>query len=215
MDYFAPFRSVLYFSTLIAPIVGILAAMAGLWVQWKAAERRTVERQRKIDAVEERVLAEPGKPQLAWDLARAKLEDYLDRNLSQVRYVLVLTYAVMFAGFVLVLIGLYRSFESQSDLKVAVVGSASGVIVSFIGGSFLLVYKSVLAQTKDYVAVLERINAVGMAVQVLSGIPDDQAELKHKTTAQLASDLIKLYATSEQKAVRKNVPVSRRAKTAS
>jgi hypothetical protein len=79
------------------------------------------------------------------------------------------------------------------------VGSASGVIISFIGGSFLLIYKSIIEQSSNYVSILERINAVGMAVQVLSGIPDDQAELKHKTTAQLASDLIKIYSVADTK----------------
>lgn len=195
--------------TLLVPVAAALKEFVSQWID----QRRRAVQQRKIDAVEERALAEPDKPQLAWDLARSKLERYLDRNLSQTRSVLTLTYIVMFLGFALVLFGLYRSFDSSSNLTVTVVGSASGVIISFIGGSFLLVYKSVLAQTKDYVAVLERINAVGMAVQVLSGIPEDQSDLKHKTTAKLACDLITLYGDRQDETRNKRAPVRRAAKS--
>ena len=52
-----------------------------------------------------------------------------------------------------------------------------------------------LAQSKDYVVVLERINAVGMAVQVIASIPESDADLKNKTTAELARQLLTLYAT--------------------
>lgn len=34
----------------------------------------------------------PDKPQLAWDLARTKLENYLNRNLSQVRSIFFLSF---------------------------------------------------------------------------------------------------------------------------
>jgi len=154
----------------------------------------------KIEAVEQRVREHPEKPQLAWDLARTKLESYLDRNLGQVRSIYWLTLLVMAVGFGFVLYGLYNAFQSPEKLPVSIVASASGVIISFIGGSFLLIYRSILAQSKEYVAVLERINAVGMAVQVISNIPDESSELKHQTTAELAKQLLGLYAKSQQTA---------------
>lgn len=159
-------------------------------IQTWRRDKRTDE---KVDKAEERVIEHPGKPELAWDLARTKLESYLDRNLSQGRSIFWLTVVVMASGFALISYAIYKAVEAQGNITIAVVGSASGVLVSFIGGSFLVVYRSILTQSKEYVTVLERINAVGMAVQVLSGIPDENAELKHKTTALLAGDLIKLY----------------------
>jgi hypothetical protein len=48
------------------------------------------------------------------------------------------------------------------------------------------------------VSVLERINAVGMAVQVLGAISIENMELRNQSTARLASQLINLYATSYQ-----------------
>ncbi|MFC7514587.1 hypothetical protein ACFQUU_06185 [Herbaspirillum sp. GCM10030257] len=151
--------------------------------------------EKKIAKIEERALEHPEKPQLAWDLARAKLESYLDRNLSQVRSIYWLTLFVMACGFGFVLYGLMRAFDEPEKLAVSIVASASGVIISFIGGSFILIYRSILSQSRDYVTVLERINAVGMAVQVIENIPDDMAQLKHETTAGLAKQLLGLYAT--------------------
>jgi ABC-type dipeptide/oligopeptide/nickel transport system permease component len=37
-------------------------------------------REQQIESVEERIREHPEKPQFAWDLARTKLENYLDRN---------------------------------------------------------------------------------------------------------------------------------------
>ena len=180
----------------IAAIFGAVGAALGIVV---ASYQKTVEekaQQTKIADVEEQVREHPDRPQLAWDLARVKLESYLDRNLSQVRSIYWLTLFVMFFGFGLVVYGLTEAFDAPTKLSVSVVSAASGVIISFIGGSFLLIYRSILAQSKEYVTVLERINAVGMAVQVIASIPDESAQLKHQTTAELAKQLLSLYAAA-------------------
>ncbi|MGJ7530863.1 TRADD-N-associated membrane domain-containing protein [Variovorax sp. GB1P17] len=148
----------------------------------------------KLDAVEERAREHPEKPQLAWDLARTKLESYLDRNLSQVRSIYWLTLLVMLFGFGFVMYGLFQASQDSAKLPVSLIAAAAGVIISFIGGSFLLVFRSILAESRGYVTVLERINAVGMAVQVIANTPDSNADLKHATTANLAKQLLNLYA---------------------
>jgi len=159
-----------------------------------AAEHR---RRARIERVEQRFEADP-KAQNAWDLARVKLESYLDRNLSQVRSIYWLTVLVMTAGLGLIGYGLVQAMNNPDRLPVSIVASASGVLISFIGGSFLIIYRSILAESRGYVSVLERINAVGMAVQVIASIPDTSADLKHKTTAELANQLLSLYARHER-----------------
>lgn len=179
----------------VASVFGACAAAIAISIFGYQSLLELNAKEEKIATVEERVREHPEKPQFAWDLARTKLESYLDRNLSQVRSIYWLTLFVMLCGFGLVLYGLLQAFQAPEKLPVSIVASSSGVIISFIGGSFLLIYRSILAQSKDYVMVLERINAVGMAVQVISNIPDDSAELKHQTTAELAKQLLSLYAT--------------------
>jgi hypothetical protein len=179
--------------TIVAVLGGTAAALAmGVVAYQNLLDQQA--KQHEIATVQERVLEHPEKPQFAWDLARTKLENYLDRNLAQVRSIYWLTLFVMICGFGFVMYGLYYAFQSTEKLPVSIVASASGVLISFIGGSLLLIYRSVLAQSKDYVVVLERINAVGMAVQVIASIPESGSELKNQTTADLARQLLTLYA---------------------
>ena len=152
------------------------------------------EREERTKSLEQSLRDNPEQPQLAWDLARDRLERYLDRNLGQIRSIYGLTIFVMLVGFAFIMFGLWRAFEDPRAIQVSVVGSASGVLVSMIGGSFLVIYRSILAQSRDYMTVLERINAVGMAVQVIASISEDSAELRHATTATLANQLLSLYA---------------------
>ncbi len=157
----------------------------------------TIERQqtiaKKLDEAEQLARANPEKPQFAWDLARVKLESYLDRNLSQQRSIFWLTFLVMLAGFVIVIIGLFRAYQKPDNFPVSIVASASGIVISFIGGSFLLIYRSILAVGAGYISVLERINAVGMAVNVLNSIGDEDKKLRHESTAEIAKKLLELY----------------------
>lgn len=182
-------------------IAGALGVTAGVIALGVIAYQGLVDqqvREQRIETVEERLREHPEKPQLAWDLARTKLENYLDRNLSQVRSIYWLTLIVMLCGFGFVMYGLFQASQNPEKLPVSIIAAASGVLISFIGGSFLLIYRSILAQSKEYVTVLERINAVGMAVQVIASIPETNADLKHKTTAELARQLLGLYASSPQ-----------------
>lgn len=180
---------------------GALGVVAGLLAFGVIAYQSLIDqqvREQKIETVEERLREHPEKPQLAWDLARTKLENYLDRNLSQVRSIYWLTLLVMLYGFGFVMYGLFQASQSPEKLPVSIVASASGVLISFIGGSFLLIYRSILEQSKEYVTVLERINAVGMAVQVIASIPETSVDLKNATTAELAKQLLGLYASGQQ-----------------
>lgn len=183
------------------PIAAVFVALALLLSSGVIAYQKYIEQEAKntkIEQVEKRVREHPEKPQLAWDLARSKLESYLDRNLSQVKSIFWLTLLVMLVGFGFILYGLYHAFESPDKLPISIVASASGVLVSLIGGSFLIIYRSILAQSTEYVSVLERINAVGMAVQVISNISNESSSLREETTAELAKQLIGLYAAPKK-----------------
>jgi hypothetical protein len=85
-------------------------------------------------------------------------------------------------------------FQDPKNLNGSIVVAVSGLIVNFIGATFLIVYKSVMEQAKEYVTVLERINAVGMSVQIIETIKDSHAQIKEETKAELSKKLIDLYA---------------------
>jgi hypothetical protein len=62
--------------------------------------------------------------------------------------------------------------------------------VSFIGGTFLVLHSATMSQAKDYVTILERINAVGMSMQILESLGDGDHDLKQETTAAIAQQLL-------------------------
>lgn len=172
-----------------------LLVLALLLVSGVSAYQETLvreERERKIQQVEQRYAENPTETQAAWDLARVNLEKYIDRNLAQVHSIFWVLALVMLAGFGLILAGVVQLFQAPTELPPSILAAGAGVLLNFIGASFLVVHRSTMSQAKEYVTVLERINAVGMSVKILEGLPAGE-DLRNETTAQIAKQLLDLY----------------------
>ncbi|QWV92105.1 hypothetical protein KP004_12830 [Geomonas oryzisoli] len=185
-------------SQAIAPIFFVYCAVIIVAITARQEIIEEDESDQKIEAVAERVRENPKETQAAWELARVKLESYLNRNINQVRSIFWLTAFVMSVGFSLIIYGVYISYKNPNVLEPSIIAACSGVLVNFIGATFLVIYRSTMAQAKDYVTVLERINAVGMAVQILETIDDKDGQLKPKATADLAKQLLQLYTNNDK-----------------
>jgi hypothetical protein len=157
-------------------------------VQNRIAEVRRKSDQ-KIADVEENAKQNPGKVKFAWDVARVKLEAYFDRNLIQVNLVFWVAVFVMMVGFTFVLAGIVLSYAQPKLWTTSLVAGVSGIITQFIGATFMVIYRSTMAQANEYMGILERINSVGMAVQMLDSLPE-QSELKNDTRAAIAKLLL-------------------------
>ncbi len=176
----------------------------------------------EINQALQRVKDEPEKAKPAWDLARAKLEQYFDRNLSQINYIFWLSVIVMVVGFGFILFGISQTLipipketgsniqettAQTNNLTPALVGSIAGIITEFIGATFLFIYRSTIQQALTYTKTLERINSVGMAMQILDTISNKSKDLQDKTKAEIvkmvlsqASGLQNESTLDEQKA---------------
>jgi hypothetical protein len=150
-------------------------------------ERRRLERE--VEQIEVKAEKEPGKAKFAWDLARVKLEAYFDRNLMQVFMIFPVAIVVMLVGFGFVLWGVRLAIADPRQ-STSWIAAISGVITEFIGVTFMVIYRSTMAQANSFMEVLERINTVGMAVQILDSIPDAEAQLKNTTRAELVALLL-------------------------
>ncbi len=159
---------------------------------------RLEARSQFVTEIQERARAQPDEPQLAWDLARIKLESYLDRNLAQVSSIYYLTLIVMTFGMSLIGIGVWRAIMVPQALQAAGLAALAGVVVQIIGGTILLIYRSTMAQAKEYVIVLERINAVGMSINILEGIKE-AANLRDEARVELSTTLLSMYSTKTGK----------------
>jgi len=170
-----------------------------------AAYQETIERSAdsaKIEILEQQARDNPDQPLAAWDLARIKLENYLDRNLSQVSWIYYLVLLVMLVGFSLVIFGVYKIYEDPSKFTPGIMSAVSGIVVQFIGATFLLIYRSTMVQAQNYVEVLERINAVGMSIQILESIEGDDPAARNSARAGLATDLLRMYGPSVKRSKR-------------
>jgi hypothetical protein len=183
-------------------LAGTLGAIAGAVILGIASYERAFavrEREKVINRVEQRVREHPNEPQAAWDLARIKLESYLNRNLVQIYWIFFLTLVVMVAGFIIIAYGVIRVYESPDSFRPSIVVTVSGVVVEFIAATFLLIYRSTMEQAREYVNILERINAVGMSVQILDSVEASDTGLRDKTRAEIAMGLLTLYGSIKSK----------------
>jgi len=177
-----------------AGVLGVIGGVLAMTVFAFQKAREEEKRERHLAKVEKRFQENPQETQAAWELARGKLESYLNRNLSQVSAIFWLTIFVMLVGFAFIGIGVSLIYSNSSALNAAVLSSVSGVIITFVGATFLTLYKGTMAQAADYVAILERINAVGMSVQILETIKQESGQLKEQTTAEIAKQLLVMYS---------------------
>lgn len=180
----------------IANTLFVVASLIVLTIYARQRSLRQAEGEKRIEQVERRYDEHPTEPKAAWDLARVKLELYLNRNLSQVTAIFWLTSFVMLVGFSLIGIGVWRIYRSPSELAPSALAAISGIVVNLIGATFLTIYRATMQQAKDYVTMLERINAVGMSVQILESIDPAKGDLKAGATADLAKQLLTIYGSS-------------------
>ncbi|MGI8745715.1 MAG: TRADD-N-associated membrane domain-containing protein [Bryobacteraceae bacterium] len=186
----------------------VVAMGAYLWIESRIRQLRERTEQ-KLAAVKEQADNNPEKARFAWDLARAKLEAYFDRNLLQVNLVFWVAVFVMVVGFGFVLCGVALSYSQPKITPATLVAAISGIVTQFIGATFMVIYRSTMAQANDFMTVLERINTVGMSVQVLDSLPEN-TELKNSTRANLALLLLQGGTWRKTTPALSPVPVKRR-----
>lgn len=155
------------------------------------------ELEKDLEEAEENAKAQPEKAKPVWEVSRIQLEMYISRNQSQVRSIYWITLFVMLVGFVLIGYGVLKVIN-ETGLEAAILTTCSGIVTEFIGATLLVIYKSTISQAASYVGTLERINSVGMALQIVDQIPDSNEELKNKARAELASKIVAARTTSEE-----------------
>jgi hypothetical protein len=69
----------------------VFGVIGGVLILGIAAYQQAIEetkREEVVQRADDRVKEHPNEPQVAWELARIKLESYLNRNLIQIRWIL-------------------------------------------------------------------------------------------------------------------------------
>jgi hypothetical protein len=75
--------------------------------------------------------------------------------------------AVMIVGFTFIMWGVSHAVSNPGSIKPFYLAAISGIITEFNGVTFMVIDRFTMAQANQFMEVLERINTVGMAVQIL------------------------------------------------
>jgi len=185
------------YAFLIMAAAGTILVFTQVVATVRKTTQVTQEARERIERIEVKAEKEPEKVKFAWELASAKLEAYFDRNLSQVFAIFMVAIFVMLVGFGFVLWGVWLAIKTPGQ-NTAWIAAISGIITEFIGVTFMVIYRSTMAQANSFMQVLERINTVGMAVQILDSIPEAEGQLKNTTRAELVSLLFKGAADAKK-----------------
>lgn len=177
-------------------LIAILAISIFIPLILSLAANRTkaiLQLDERIALAESRAETAPEKAKPAWDLARVTLEAYFNRNLSQINYIFWLSVCVMIVGFGIIIWGISQAIQTPNALVPATIAGAAGIITEFIGATFLFIYRSTIRQASSYAETLERMNSVGMAMQILDTIPDEAKpdDIRNKTKAVIVELLIR------------------------
>ncbi len=180
---------IFYFIVLLGAI-GLLLLIVSLYTNFRA-EKKSQKRIKDAESIAEK---EPEKMKPAWNLARITLENYFDRNLKQVTAIFWLCVVVMFVGFIIIVLAIMQAIQAPDGALPPIIAGLAGIITELIGATFLFVYRSTMQQAIKYTKILERINSVGMAIQILDTIPNDAKieNLKDSTKAFVAKRLMNL-----------------------
>jgi hypothetical protein len=126
----------------------------------------------------------------AWEISRATLEKFWNRNLSQNAAIFVLSLVAFLVGLFIMIWSVSSALANSNNVVVATVGAGAGILTELVGAIFLFVYKATMDQTIAYTQVLERINSIGMAWYAIEGIEGTdslQVDLRNKAKAELIS----------------------------
>jgi len=160
-------------------IIALLVLLSLIFITQGAYYYHTVIRQKIIQKQQDslRAKVQDGKEASpVWELAQLTLNKYYSRNLSQNNWIFYVSVAVMSAGFGLVLYGIALAYGDPNNHLATIVSAGSGVIVQFIGATFLVIYNSTITQAIQYTSSLQKVSTVGTSIKILDSIKEDETD---------------------------------------
>jgi hypothetical protein len=94
----------------------------------------------------------------------------------------------MLVGFGIVIYGVGLSLRPGVSAEPSRLAALSGIVTGFIGATFIWIYRSTMRQADEFMNILERINTVGMGVQILESISEHEQHLKDEAKAQVVEE---------------------------
>ena len=181
-----PFLSLLVVGAIVSVLVSIKDISSDIFTVSK----------KDIEVARERVEKNPDKAKPAWDLATAKLEAYLSANLKQINWIFGLSVSVMIIGFVFLVIAVFLSLQNPQLITPVIVAGVGGALTEFIGATFLVLYRSAVEHSANFIKSLDKTSSVGVAMQILDNISTDKDETVQEKIVEAKIEVAKLLLSN-------------------
>ena len=157
-------------------------------------ESRKIEKIEEDSKMEEREFSQidPEKRALRAEkmfrMNQKELMRYYDMNLAQTKFLSGLGITMIIFGIFIVIISLYMYTTFEADNILLFVGSLSGIIVDFIGATFIKMYtKNIEASVKFHSKFTESNNLL-LANSIANKIEDDK--IREETLSEISKNII-------------------------
>jgi len=182
---FEPFLSLLVIGAIFA-VLGSLKDVSDIFTVSK----------KDIEVARVRVEQNPDKAKPAWDLATAKLEAYLSANLKQINWIFGLSVIVMIIGFVFLATAVFLTLQNPEFITPVIVAGVGGALTEFIGATFLVLYRSAVEHSTNFIKSLDKTSSVGVAMQILDNISTDKDETVREKIIDAKIEVAKLLLSN-------------------
>lgn len=193
-SFFNDNKKILNILSAIVTVISITVLLSFFALNRIQVEKDNIKKEKIIGKAESILEQNPNETKAAWTIAKAKIETYIENNIKQVTSSFNVCVILIVIGFIMIVSGIV-SVYLQNDANGSMLIIVAGVIVDFIGATVLIVLKNVFNQSKDYLIALERINAVGMCLQVIELIEEKkESTKKDKVKANIAKRILSMYS---------------------
>jgi hypothetical protein len=124
-----------------------------------------------------------------------KLTSYIDNHLKKSNEIYNISTKLSYFGYILLLIGGCLAFFKSDSFQMAILISVSGIILNFISSIILVIFKSLMEQTKNYLAILEKTSLIGVSWFLSEQITDREA--REKLLSEVALKILELNKQKE------------------
>lgn len=165
-------------------LMGVFLFSAIINLLFFSSNNKSSEQQEELKKEEKE---QPDKIKPTWEYGKIELMEQLEVTKKHIR---VTFWCSIFA----IIGGLFLIFKitiiQDLDRDISILGAIGGVIAEFIGGTLLLMYKSLISQLNENLKILERLNFVGIGIKILDTIESDDKEEVNSAKMKLAQQII-------------------------
>ena len=145
------------------------------------------KREQQEEKIKREEKEQPDKIKPTWEYGKVELMEQLEVTKKHIRITFWCSIFAIIGGLFLI----FKIIVTQDlDRDISILGAIGGVIAEFIGGTLLLMYKSLISQLNENLKILERLNFVGIGIKILDTIESDDKEEVNSAKMKLAQQII-------------------------